>query len=688
MRTKLLSLIVLSYIFLLIPVSQVCAQADSLREKISYFKNNKDLNNQLKTEIELIRQLLFFEEEVEDGMELLLASLKLANDNQKYSLKARLNSIAGFAYINIKNDFEKGIKNYFKALEYYDQNEDYENHVNLLLNLASTYYSYGSFQESLKFGFIGINLAKEEKDELAIADFKSNLGACYADMGEDRAALKYWTEAASYYKSIGDELGYYEIQINIISTKTQEETPEEYALNFIKTYKEAIPIFEEAGYYHNVLICKKNMGSLLNGINRFKEAEEVLLSVLEIEKQMPNLEVRSATYVAIANSYLGMGNSIKEAEYLRLRGETFDELFNSGKTKAIAETRTRYQAEKMENENILLKNKEEIQAEKLKNEKLTKYMLFVGLGVIILIAIFVLNRFLASQKQKKIIQSQKSEVDLAYSILETKNNEILDSINYAKRIQAAILPPDKAMQKYLPQSFVLYEPKDIVAGDFYWLEPMPTIGSDLNDSPRGVLLAAADCTGHGVPGAMVSVVCNNGLNRSVREHGLLSPGDILDKTREIVIKEFEKSEDDVKDGMDIALVSIEFTKEDIYSIDYAGAHNPLWIIRKGAEDIEEIKANKQPIGKFAHAVPFDSHHVELYQGDSFYIFSDGFSDQFGGEKAKVGGKKLKTKNLKKLLLSIQEKDLPEQKAYLQNFFQDWKGDLEQLDDVCIIGVRV
>ena len=192
-----------------------------------------------------------------------------------------------------------------------------------------------------------------------------------------------------------------------------------------------------------------------------------------------------------------------------------------------------------------------------------------------------------------------------------------------------------------------------------------------------MLFAAADCTGHGVPGAMVSVICNNGLNRSVREYGLTDPGKILDKTREIVISEFEKSEEEVKDGMDIALCSIENN-----ILKYAGAHNPLWIIRN--DEIIECKANKQPIGKYDSLESYKTHLVELQQGDSIYIFSDGFADQFGGEK----GKKLKTGNLKKLLLSFQNESMQKQKDLLNQAFENWKGELEQLDDVCVIGVRI
>ena len=288
---------------------------------------------------------------------------------------------------------------------------------------------------------------------------------------------------------------------------------------------------------------------------------------------------------------------------------------------------------------------------------------------------------------KKLNLSFEKNLSRQKLLVEQKNHEITSSIKYAKRIQSAILPPNKLVKEFLSNSFILYKPKDIVAGDFYWLE----------HKEGKVLFAAADCTGHGVPGAKVSVICNNGLNRSVREYGLTEPGKILNKTREIVIAEFEKSEEEVKDGMDIALCSLDGNK-----LEYAGANNPLWIVRHAELDaasekeqipnqvrndeyeLIEINADKQPIGKYAENKPYTTHKIELQKGDSIYIFTDGYADQFGGEKSK----KFKAANFKKLLLSIQEKPMEEQKIIIDQTFKDWKGNLEQIDDVCIIGVRI
>jgi ligand-binding sensor domain-containing protein/serine phosphatase RsbU (regulator of sigma subunit) len=282
-------------------------------------------------------------------------------------------------------------------------------------------------------------------------------------------------------------------------------------------------------------------------------------------------------------------------------------------------------------------------------------------------------------KKRKILESivkkRTEEVVMQKEVVEEKNKEILDSINYAKRLQEAILPPLKLVQKHLEQSFITYIPKDIVAGDFYWFET------------KGDLLffAAADCTGHGVPGAMVSVVCSNALNRTVKEFGITESGKILDKVRELVVETFEKSESDVMDGMDISICVLNKKEMELC---WSGANNPLWIIRKTKDsalpEFIEVKPDKQPIGKTEHSKPFTTHKIKLQTNDCIYVFTDGYVDQFGGE----GGKKYKSANFKNFLLSIQDKNLAEQGNLINKNFDNWRGKLEQIDDVCVIGVKI
>lgn len=338
-------------------------------------------------------------------------------------------------------------------------------------------------------------------------------------------------------------------------------------------------------------------------------------------------------------------------------------------------------------------------------------LLFIGFVILVYVLIRLSIRRVKQQniKLEKIVEERTQEVvaqkaeaekqrDIAEHqkhLVEEKNVEILDSITYAKRLQEAILTPVKTIYETFEESFILYLPKDIVAGDFYW-----TNLAKLNKREKRNMIAAADCTGHGVPGAMVSVVCSNALDRSVKEFGLTKPSEVLDKTTDLVIETFEKSEDEVKDGMDIALCSFEH-KDDHVELQFAGANNSLWIISKKAEmkingenhspvlenngvNLFEVRATKQPVGKYMDRKPFINHMVELHKGDTVYMFTDGFADQFGGDK----GKKYKYLPFKRFLVGMYDQDLQSQMKDLNDEFYRWKGEIEQIDDVCIIGVRV
>jgi ligand-binding sensor domain-containing protein/serine phosphatase RsbU (regulator of sigma subunit) len=273
-----------------------------------------------------------------------------------------------------------------------------------------------------------------------------------------------------------------------------------------------------------------------------------------------------------------------------------------------------------------------------------------------------------AEKQRAIAEEQRAEAEHQKELVQEQKREIIDSITYAKRLQQAILPSDEEIKKQLPESFLFYKPKDIVAGDFYWMERLDHI----------LFIAAADSTGHGVPGAMVSVVCCNALNRAVKEFALRDPGKILDKTRDLVLETFAKSASEIKDGMDISLLAIDTHKKTAL---WSGANNHLWYIEHN--EMKELTPDKQPIGKTYNPVPFTTHSIHFTSPTTFYLLTDGYPDQFGGPK----GKKFKYKPLEEMLLSTCNMTLEEQHKILSGAFEDWKGNLEQVDDVTIIGVR-
>lgn len=256
-------------------------------------------------------------------------------------------------------------------------------------------------------------------------------------------------------------------------------------------------------------------------------------------------------------------------------------------------------------------------------------------------------------------------------IISEKNKHITDSINYAKRIQDAILPSYEVIKNILPESFVLFKPKDIVSGDFYWV----------TEKKGKLFFAVVDCTGHGVPGAFVSIIGHNGLYRALNEFGLTTPSEILDKLNELVEETFKQNNNEIQinDGMDIALCSYD---KNTKTLEFAGANNPLYHISDGT--LTEIKGDKQPIGAFDNRKKFTNYTLPLKDDDRIYVFSDGFADQFGGES----GKKFKYNKFKELLLSIQKTPMKEQQTVLGDTISNWMEGFEQLDDICVIGVKV
>lgn len=274
-----------------------------------------------------------------------------------------------------------------------------------------------------------------------------------------------------------------------------------------------------------------------------------------------------------------------------------------------------------------------------------------------------------SEELKKYQEKLEQLVFERTAELERQKSEITDSIEYARTIQTAILPTDKILNELLGDYFVLYQPKQIVAGDFYWAEKKNEF----------TFIAVADCTGHGVPGAMVSVVCSNALNRSINEFNLTEPGRILNKARELVLETFSKSETDIMDGMDISLCAFKNDKRELW---WSGANIPLWLVNESGW--KEILPDKQSVGQNYQMKNFTTHYLKLNKGDVLYLFSDGYADQFGGEREK----RMKNKRFSQIIASLFKLDMKQQKAELINQFDRWRGKLNQLDDVCVLGIRI
>jgi len=277
------------------------------------------------------------------------------------------------------------------------------------------------------------------------------------------------------------------------------------------------------------------------------------------------------------------------------------------------------------------------------------------------------------RKANLLLEEKNTIINHQKEIVEEQHQEITDSIKYAHRIQGAILPPRNLWQKILPDSFILHIPKDILSGDFYWIE----------ETKDYIYIAAADCTGHGVPGALISIVNYNLLNKAVLEQNLVHPAEILDAVNVWLTESLHQTyrESAVKDGMDISLIAIHKHSNDVL---FAGANNPVYIISKG--ELKQIKADKFPVGAFIEdkIQKFSPKNFKAYKGDVIYLFSDGFADQFGGDT----GKKYKYAPFQQKLIAVSEKGLAEQRTAMKNEFYFWKGEHEQVDDVLLIGIKI
>ncbi len=637
-------------------------------------------------------------------------SLKLREEiDDKDGIAKSLCNI-GIIYKN-QGDIPKALVYYHKSLKIQEQLGNKDGIAAALTNIGIIYRGQEDFTNAMEYYSRSLKIREELNDVRGLGYELNNIGILYVKQKDFENAYVNYNKALTLFESIKDKKGQALTLVNIGSAYDEQGDQNAALTNFSKSLK----IREEIGDKRGITRGLQNIASIHYNLGNYNKAIDFGSRSIKManELKLPS-EIRDASET-LYKSYKITGNqgqALKNYElYILMKDSLVNDDIKNELIKQeyqIKEDSIRVQQEKKD----ALAKAEQKRKDDIAQKETEKKNVLITAGVIgsilgLLFTLLIFNRLQITRKQKVIIEEQKI-------IVEEKNTEILDSIKYAKRIQSAILPPDKLVKEYLPESFILYKPKDIVAGDFYWMEAISRdelrVVSDENSPPNThhsplVLFAAADCTGHGVPGAMVSVVCNNGLNRAVREYGLTDPGLILNKTREIVIEEFEKSDDDVKDGMDIALCSLQLpSREGLGGVlKYAGANNPLWIIRSkrhsvlDTESVEiagqahnddfeliETKADKQPIGKFTENIPFTTHHFELQKGDSVYIFSDGYVDQFGGEK----GKKLKVKAFRELLLSIQDKDMDNQKITLDKAFEDWKGNLSQIDDVCIIGVRI
>jgi PAS domain S-box-containing protein len=561
-------------------------------------------------------------------------------------------------------EYDKGLEFAFKALAVSKRIGDNPEHSNALSLIGSIYTKQKKYNDAQLYLDSALIISKSTGEKEIVRDIYNYLSELDSAKGDTKKNLEDYKNYIVYRDSLINKKTVQAEMNYDFERKTDSAKAEQYKLNLMAEQEKKGQAFIRNVYIGGIILIfivllllygryrsKEKTTQILekqNHIINERNAELERLSIVAKETENVILIMDAEGKVEWVNESFYKLNRITIEELKKQKGETIYEISNNPDIKKIINTAVN------EKRSVVY---ESLNLNRLGDkiwESTTLTPIFDPLGKLRKIIIIDTN----------ITQKKKDE-----EIIKQKNKDMTDSIHYAKRLQDAILPPLGLIKQLLPQSFVFYKPKDIVAGDFYWMER----------AGDNILIAAADCTGHGVPGALVSVVCSNALNRTLKEFQVTEPGKILDKVTELVLETFEKSESNVQDGMDISLCCInKNTKE----VKWSGAYNPLWYIKDG--EMIEVDGDKQPIGKNDRPAPFNTHCLKLQKGDMLYLFTDGFADQFGGAK----GKKFQYKKMKELLLANAGSTMGEQKVKLEKKLEEWKGNLEQVDDILVIGIQI
>tara|TARA_R110001592_G_scaffold60311_3_gene183308 strand:+ start:6027 stop:8192 length:2166 start_codon:yes stop_codon:yes gene_type:complete len=659
-------------------------------------------------------------------------SISIAQKYNQYKELGYAYNLYGIASEN-KGDIDSSLAYYNRALVFFKRTENLDDDAMVYVNLGAVHRNRGRYEEALNYYFKGVKIVQKSKNWSSLTSFLNNIALVYWDMsnlektkeylleqktiaeehniveaqsrsylnlailyddlGEDSLIQKYDQLSLQLNRKLNDRQG---ISINLVNIGVFYDNRGDLA-TALKYYNEARAIKEEIQDEKGLVNLLINIGMLYDGQGKKELAEKTLLEANQRALSIKNVRYIKNSYEALAEFYEEKDYK-KAYKYYQMYSQTKDSILNLNSSSKLAELGAKYDDEKKKNQITLLKKEQELQNVELKEATLRAYFLYGGLGTLLLLCIIIFIGFKSKQKANQLISAQKKEVEFQKEVVEQKHKEITDSINYAKRIQSALLKSEEHQSEHLPEHFIFFKPKDVVSGDFYWaLEKQDYL-----------YLAAADCTGHGVPGAFLTMLGTSFLNEINAGENLLSPASILDLLRARIIEQLNQNgeEGESRDGMDISLLRLNLKT---HQMEWAGANNPIWIIPSvtsnadegiasrsiepltesftridSQNELIEIKGDKQPISYYTDMKPYTNHSFQLQKGVSIYIFSDGYADQFGGPK----GKKYKYKELKNSLLSIANLPLKKQKNFLSEEFEKWKGDLEQIDDVCIIGVRI
>ncbi|MES2288028.1 MAG: tetratricopeptide repeat protein [Bacteroidota bacterium] len=690
---------------------------EALKNVLASLKINKEINDNkgVARSHNTIGNIYKDQGNYPEALKSFLASLKI-NEEMGYErgMATSYNNL-GIIHYDLGN-YPEALKNDLAALKIHEKLGNKTGIANIYSCLGNIYNKQGNFSEALKNDLASLKINNELGNNTNIAIDYNNIGNIYEEQGNYSEALKNHFAALKIRETMTNKSGMAASYNNIgLVYMDQGNYPEA-----LKNFLSSLTIRKEIGNRDKIAISYINLASLNVKLKKFKEANQYLVSALSLSKKIGNKEFIKECFNGLADLDSAQGNWREAYKHRNLFFLYRDSLNNEENTQKMVRTQMTYEFDKKESLTKAEQDKKDaIIWEEKKHQKMILLFVIGGFILVVVFSSFMYNRWRTTKRQKLLIENQKQLVDVAYHQIEEKNKEITDSINYASRIQQAMLTSEEYISKALftlgdgkPKEnfFIFYQPKDIVSGDFYWAYKEasydhPKDSADLDSLQTGktegaFYVVTADCTGHGVPGAFMSLLNINFLNENVIERNITEPNKILNKQRQEIIKALNpKGTENSQDGMDCVLCKFDFNS---LTLTYSAAYNPLWIIRRNPEissgnpsssenelngDLQliEYKADKMPVGKYNDKdKEFTQQIIQLQKGDTVYTFTDGYADQFGGPN----GKKFKYKALEDLLLSVNHLPMLKQRSILKETINSWKGNLEQVDDILIIGIQV
>ena len=594
-------------------------------------------------------------------------SLKANVDFKYYTEAARSYNKLGDIYRVLGNS-ALALEYLLKGEKIFEKAGDQSGMSASLIGMGNVCFGQKQFDQAADYYLQSLRLREKTGDSTGVADCCNNLGTTYKHTARKELTFVYFNRALHIYEAQGSLSGIATIDNNLSSYYIDSDQPGkamEYGLH-------ALSIYEKMQEKDGISMSCSNLAEALQNLKQYDKALEYLQRAMAISKELKDIEGLELGYKGLASIY-ALKNDYQHAYgyYIRF-SDLKDSLFNTESSKQIQEMNAKYENGKKEQAILLLNKEKELSDSRAKKKNILLYAALAGFMLLGGLAFMIYRSRQLMERTNRLLSLQKEEIARQKEIVELKNKEVTDSINYAQKIQQAILPSPEDMQKMLGTSFILFEPKDIVSGDFYWI-------SEQDDF---VFFTVADCTGHGVPGSFMSMLGHSLLNEIVNEKKIMEPGDILDMLRTKIILDLKQKglSGENKDGMDMCLCRYHKKTKTLV---YAAANNALYVLRKG--ELQEYKADKQPVGiASGPPVQFHQHSLQLEEGDLLYLSTDGYADQFGGQK----GKKFKYKQLEAMLTELSVLPLADQKTEIWNRLVQWKGNLEQVDDICMLGMKI